>query len=155
MGELVDDFGQNNTAQEALGWFLHPIRTVKTMLGALQQGKERVLEEKVDKTVIGEGGSIDTVVGELAHFADCGHYLKGNLGGKCSCQAIVCKECLRRCALCGSPLCPACSVPDPASGQVLCRICYDELSYQRRAQAIARGVASLFLDSGGRKDETK
>jgi len=149
----VEEFERDNVAQEALKWFLQPIRTLRTVLGARTRGGERILEEKLDQTVIGEGGSIDTVVGQVAHFGDCGHYLQGNLGGRCSCGAIVCKACLRRCAACGLPLCPPCCAYDPQTGVVLCYGCSDETRYQRRAREVGRTLASLFLeeDGGGQK----
>ena len=152
-GEQIDDLGRNDIAGEALKWFLHPIRTLWTVLLTRSRGKERTLEEKVDQTVIGQGGSIDTVVRQLAHFGDCGHYLHGNLGGRCGCGAIVCRECLRRCARCGEPLCPPCSAVDPETGLVVCHICGDEISYQRRARSIGWSIGSLFLGTGDKGKE--
>ncbi len=152
MGVRMNGFGQNSWAQTALQGFLHPVRTVRNVFFTCADGKQRVLEETVDATVIGQGGSIDTVIAQPAHFADCGHYLKGNLGGRCVCGAIVCQACLRRCGACGAPLCPPCSTTDTQTGQVLCVPCADELGYRRRAALLGGSIASLFLDDsvGGR-----
>jgi hypothetical protein len=142
----MNSFGQKNWAQTAVQWFAHPIRSIRKLLFTECNGQQRVLEDAVDATVIGQGGSIDTVVAEPAHFADCGHYLKGNLGGRCSCGAIVCQACLRRCSACGDALCPRCSITDPGTGLVLCLPCADELGYRRRASLVGRSIATLFLD---------
>lgn len=147
----MDDFGQDSMAEEVLGLFLRRLRTVRTVLGTVHRGRERILEEQVDRTVIGEGGSIDTVVGNAAYFADCGHYLHGNLGGRCSCDAIVCRECLRRCAACGQALCPTCSTSDPETGLTVCYMCSDELGYRRRARMVGLSIASLFLADDDRE----
>jgi hypothetical protein len=145
----MNGFGQKNWAQTALQWFVHPIRSIRKLLFTECNGQQRVLEETVDATVIGQEGSIDTVVAEPAYFADCGHYLKGNLGGRCSCGAIVCRVCLRRCSACGAPLCPPCSITDPGTSLVLCLPCADELAYRRRASLLGRSIATLFLDEQG------
>jgi hypothetical protein len=142
----MNGFGQKNWAQTAVQWLMQPVRSIRNLLFVHTKGQQRVLEETVDATVIGQGGSIDTVVAQPAYFADCGHYLKGNLGGQCSCGAIVCQACLRRCSACGSPLCPPCSIADAGSGVVLCITCADELAYRRRSSLVGWSIASLFLE---------
>lgn len=145
----MNGFGQKNWAQTALQWFVQPIRNIRKLLFTECNGQQRVLEEDVDGTVIGQGGSIDTLLATPAYFADCNHFLKGNLGGRCVCGAIVCNACLRRCSACGEALCPRCSITDPGTGLVLCLPCADELGYRRRASLVGRSIASLFLDEQG------
>jgi recombinational DNA repair protein (RecF pathway) len=67
----------------------------------------------------------------------------------------VCSKCLRRCAVCGAPLCPPCSTVDPETGLVICHVCADEISYQRRARVIGRTLGGLFLGTNDKGKEQK
>jgi hypothetical protein len=149
----VDDFGQDNDLEEILDVGLNPIHSNTRRRVASSRGQVRILDEDHEKTVMGEGDSIDTSILQPEHYVDCGHNPRGNPTSQCRCGAIVCRECLRTC-LCGDPLCPRCAMTDPATGQTICRYCGDELSYLRRAAAVGRWFLSLFTNpevrDGGR-----
>lgn len=129
-----------------LARFLGPVRKIRTILFTQETGQKRRIEDQSDETEIGPTGGIETVVSREALFYDCGHYAQdGDLGGRCACGALICKNCIVLCAACGAPTCPAHRVTDEQDGQIYCRLCHDELSHSRRVRKALGVFASIFV----------
>ncbi len=129
-----------------LARFLGPVRKIRTILFTRESGKQRLIEDANDETEIGPTGAKETVVSREALFYDCGHYAQdGNLGGRCVCGALICKNCLLLCTSCGAATCPADRTTDEQDGQVYCRLCHDELSHSRRVRKALGIFTSIFV----------
>ena len=135
-----------NVIELLLNRFLGPVRKVRTILFARQDGQARTIEEKCDETEIGPNGSIDTTVSQEAFFHDCGHYANGNLGGRCECGALACANCLAFCASCGSPICRKHQVTDLEDSKIYCFVCEEEIVRSRRIRKAMGVVTSFFVE---------
>lgn len=142
----MDESDLNRKLEDILDTFLQPIRSIIRGRIAIGRRGPKVLDEDRDETVIGENDSIDTRELQPVYYGDCGHNLRGNPSAQCSCGSVICTACLRRCRVCGKPLCPPCSAIDPITNHTVCHHCQDELTYQRRLNAVAQTGLSMFVD---------
>jgi hypothetical protein len=107
------------------GGFLKRLIRVNVLGHPVGQDPDRAVSRFVEAITLDEDGET-RILGVQNNLCDCGAIIqeKGNaLLGYCSCGALVCESCARRCSECNALSCPRCSAQAILGDEVFCGRC--------------------------------